>query len=229
LAENEQSRIPMITSTASCIQPEFFFTAPSSTLRSRRSYLYGLPRKEPGFLAALGLELSLIRRRTSLLLAPLILESTPWWNYQPFPVSPLTLVEDCVAEPHSPCHFKLWASDPRCDSSVRPLFGEVLLTITCYCLLATYTPALSISTCWPIYSRAHSFYLERHLPGFMGLSLEYLPFDVLFYIGSHLDVDDVVHLHQTCSHLKQLLDESTFCRRTVEVCDVPILCQVDVD
>jgi hypothetical protein len=206
------------------------FTAPSSIFHSRLSYLYGLPRKEPIFPTALGSELSLIRRRTSLLSAPLTLAFTPWWNYQPFPVSPLTNpCRKLCRRASSTRHFKLWASDPRCDSSVRPLFGEVLLTIASYCLLTTYTLALSITTCWHIYSRAHSFYLERHLPGFMGLSLEYLPFDVLFYIGSHLDVDDVVHLHQTCSHLKQLLDESTFCRRTVEVCDASILCRVDVD
>jgi hypothetical protein len=76
------------------------FTAPSSIFHSRLSYLYGLPRKEPIFPTALGSELRLIRRRTSLLLAPLTLAFTPWWNYQPFPVSPLTFVENCVAEPH---------------------------------------------------------------------------------------------------------------------------------
>jgi hypothetical protein len=63
----------------------------------------------------------------------------------------------------------------------------------------------------------------------MGHSLEHLPFDVLFYIGSYLDLDDVVHLHQTCSHLKQLLNERTFCRRTVEVCGVLSFYQVDID
>jgi hypothetical protein len=51
----------------------------------------------------------------------------------------------------------------------------------------------------------------------MSISLDRLPFDVFFQIAESLHVDDVVHLGQTCRHLKALLDESTLYRCLVEV------------
>jgi hypothetical protein len=51
----------------------------------------------------------------------------------------------------------------------------------------------------------------------MPLSLDTLPFDVLFYIASSLHLDDVVHLTQTCHQLKASLDEKTLNRCVVEV------------
>ena len=48
-------------------------------------------------------------------------------------------------------------------------------------------------------------------------SLDELPFDVLFCIASGLDFDDVVRLSLTCRQLRLLLNESTLCRRTIEV------------
>jgi hypothetical protein len=51
----------------------------------------------------------------------------------------------------------------------------------------------------------------------MTLSLDRLPFDVLFYISSSLHLDDVVHLGQTCHQLKGLLDERALQRCIVEV------------
>ncbi|KAH8710229.1 hypothetical protein GQ44DRAFT_776598 [Phaeosphaeriaceae sp. PMI808] len=47
-------------------------------------------------------------------------------------------------------------------------------------------------------------------------SLDRLPFDILFYIASSLQLDDVVHLGQTCHQLKALLDERTLYRSIVE-------------
>jgi hypothetical protein len=52
---------------------------------------------------------------------------------------------------------------------------------------------------------------------FMTTSLDQLPFDLLFCIASNLELEDVVHLGQTCRQLKTMLDERTLCRRTVEV------------
>jgi hypothetical protein len=51
----------------------------------------------------------------------------------------------------------------------------------------------------------------------MNVSLDHLPFDVLFYVALNLHLDDVIHLAQTCRQLKALLDEKTLCRSVVEV------------
>jgi hypothetical protein len=51
----------------------------------------------------------------------------------------------------------------------------------------------------------------------MNTSLDQLPFDLLFCVAFHLDLEDIVHLGQTCRQLRALLDERTVCRRTVEV------------
>ena len=48
-------------------------------------------------------------------------------------------------------------------------------------------------------------------------TLDRLPFDVLFCIASSLGFDDVVRLSLTCRQLRLLLNESTLCRRTIEV------------
>jgi hypothetical protein len=52
----------------------------------------------------------------------------------------------------------------------------------------------------------------------MSVSLNHLPFDVLFHIASNLQLDDIVHLGQTCQQLQALLEESTLLRHVVEVC-----------
>jgi hypothetical protein len=54
----------------------------------------------------------------------------------------------------------------------------------------------------------------------MTVSLDRLPFDVLFYIASSLHLDDIVHLTQTCRQLNALLDEKTLNRCVVEVRDI---------
>jgi hypothetical protein len=51
----------------------------------------------------------------------------------------------------------------------------------------------------------------------MSTSLDQLPFDLLFCIALNLDLEDIVHIGQTCRQLRALLDERTVCRRTVEV------------
>lgn len=51
----------------------------------------------------------------------------------------------------------------------------------------------------------------------MTVSLDQLPFDLIFCIVSHLDIEDVFHIGQTCQRLKASLDERTVSRRTVEV------------
>jgi len=51
----------------------------------------------------------------------------------------------------------------------------------------------------------------------MTRSLDRLPYDVLFYIASSLHLDDIVHLGQTCHHLRAVLDEGTLHRSVVEV------------
>jgi hypothetical protein len=50
----------------------------------------------------------------------------------------------------------------------------------------------------------------------MTRSLDQLPFDLIFCIAFSLDLEDVVHLGQTCRQLKDLLDERTLYRRTAE-------------
>ncbi|KAF2867616.1 hypothetical protein BDV95DRAFT_597831 [Massariosphaeria phaeospora] len=50
----------------------------------------------------------------------------------------------------------------------------------------------------------------------MTISLDRLPFDILFYIASTLQFDDVLSLGHTCRQLKALLEESTLCRRAIE-------------
>ncbi|KAF1918520.1 hypothetical protein BDU57DRAFT_202253 [Ampelomyces quisqualis] len=47
-------------------------------------------------------------------------------------------------------------------------------------------------------------------------SLEGLPFDILFYIASSLQLEDVVHLGRTCAQLKTFLEENTLQRSVVE-------------
>ncbi|KAF2005552.1 hypothetical protein P154DRAFT_423794 [Amniculicola lignicola CBS 123094] len=50
----------------------------------------------------------------------------------------------------------------------------------------------------------------------MTITLDRLPFDVLFYIASSLGFNDIIHLSQTCHQLKLLLEESTLCRKAIE-------------
>lgn len=51
----------------------------------------------------------------------------------------------------------------------------------------------------------------------MTISVDHLPFDILFFVASYLDLEDNVSLSQTCRHLKGVLQEKTLCRRIVEV------------
>lgn len=51
----------------------------------------------------------------------------------------------------------------------------------------------------------------------MTISLDRLPFDLLFCVVSYLALEDIVHIGQTCKQLRALLDERTVCRSTVEV------------
>jgi hypothetical protein len=57
----------------------------------------------------------------------------------------------------------------------------------------------------------------KALIDFMTSSLDRLPFDLLFYIASNLQLEDVVHLSQTCRQLNTLLEERTLQRCVVEV------------
>jgi len=47
--------------------------------------------------------------------------------------------------------------------------------------------------------------------------LDSLPFDVLFGVSLNLDVEDIVHLSNSCRQLRFLLTEETLCRKLVEV------------
>ncbi|KAL6708547.1 hypothetical protein ACN47E_002528 [Coniothyrium glycines] len=47
-------------------------------------------------------------------------------------------------------------------------------------------------------------------------SLDQLPFDILFCVANNLDIEDIVHLGQSCRQLHALLDERTLCHRIVE-------------
>lgn len=51
----------------------------------------------------------------------------------------------------------------------------------------------------------------------MTVSLDRLPYDVLFQIALTLSLEDIIHLSQTCHQLRVLLDEKTLLRRTLEV------------
>jgi hypothetical protein len=51
----------------------------------------------------------------------------------------------------------------------------------------------------------------------MPITLEKLPFDILFYVACSLDFDDIIHLSRTCRQLKLLLHENTLCRKVIEV------------
>lgn len=53
----------------------------------------------------------------------------------------------------------------------------------------------------------------------MCLKLDRLPFDVLFYVASHLGFDDIVSLAHSCRQLRSLLRENGICRTAVEVHD----------
>jgi hypothetical protein len=54
----------------------------------------------------------------------------------------------------------------------------------------------------------------------MTINLDRLPFDILYSIASSLQIDDIVHLSQTCQQLKASLEEDTLVRSLVEVCDI---------
>ncbi|KAF1849311.1 uncharacterized protein K460DRAFT_280091 [Cucurbitaria berberidis CBS 394.84] len=51
----------------------------------------------------------------------------------------------------------------------------------------------------------------------MTISLDRLPFDILFHIASSLEPEAIIHLGQTCRQLHALLNERTLCRRAVEI------------
>lgn len=51
----------------------------------------------------------------------------------------------------------------------------------------------------------------------MTITLDRLPFDILFHISSILEFDDIIHLGHTCRQLKTLLHERTLCRKAIEV------------
>lgn len=57
------------------------------------------------------------------------------------------------------------------------------------------------------------YYTKRFMP----VSLEELPFDVLFYVTSHLELDDIVSLAHTCRQLQTLLQENGVCKKAIEV------------
>lgn len=59
----------------------------------------------------------------------------------------------------------------------------------------------------------------------MTISLDRLPFDILFNITGGLRFDDIINLSLTCRQLNLLLNESTLCRRTIEVCENQNKCQ----
>ncbi|KAF2452073.1 hypothetical protein P171DRAFT_18087 [Karstenula rhodostoma CBS 690.94] len=50
----------------------------------------------------------------------------------------------------------------------------------------------------------------------MSLKLDRLPFDVLFYITSHLGFDDIVSLAHSCKQLRTLLQENSICKKAIE-------------
>ncbi|KAF2654613.1 hypothetical protein K491DRAFT_679541 [Lophiostoma macrostomum CBS 122681] len=50
----------------------------------------------------------------------------------------------------------------------------------------------------------------------MPITLEKLPFDILFYVACSLDFDDIIHLGRTCRQLRLLLNENTLCRKVIE-------------
>jgi hypothetical protein len=52
----------------------------------------------------------------------------------------------------------------------------------------------------------------------MPLTLESLPYDVLFGIVQYLDFDDFFNLSQQSKQMKSLLSEETICRKVLEVC-----------
>jgi hypothetical protein len=69
-----------------------------------------------------------------------------------------------------------------------------------------------------------SLFLTRSLGTFywalfrlMPITLDRLPFDILFHVSSILDFDDIIHLGYTCRQLKALLHENTLCRKAIEV------------
>lgn len=51
----------------------------------------------------------------------------------------------------------------------------------------------------------------------MPISLHGLPFDVLFYVTSNLELDDIVSLAHTCRPLKTLIQTNIICRTAIEV------------
>ncbi|KAF9738927.1 hypothetical protein PMIN06_003582 [Paraphaeosphaeria minitans] len=50
----------------------------------------------------------------------------------------------------------------------------------------------------------------------MSLKLDSLPFDVLFYVTSHLGFDDIISLAHSCRQLRSLLQENGICRKAIE-------------
>ena len=56
----------------------------------------------------------------------------------------------------------------------------------------------------------------------MPVSLERLPFDVLFYVTSHLELDDIVSLAHTCRQLQTLLQENGICKKAIEVQEIAL-------
>jgi hypothetical protein len=61
----------------------------------------------------------------------------------------------------------------------------------------------------------------------MPLTLERLPFDVQFYITSHLGFDDIVSLAHSCRQLQTLLQENGVCRKAIEVQNVQPIYQIN--
>lgn len=51
----------------------------------------------------------------------------------------------------------------------------------------------------------------------MTFSIDRLPYDVLYGVCLYLNIEEVVHLSNTCRQLSILLTEETLCRRLIEV------------
>jgi hypothetical protein len=60
----------------------------------------------------------------------------------------------------------------------------------------------------------------------MTITLDRLPFDIIFHISSILEFDDIIHLGYTCRQLNALLYESTLCRKAIEVRAVLMECRL---